>query len=161
MQSGLKNTVSEIATSNWISKADFALELNKDSNSFNQFIKHYSEAGAFGKPEEGTHFVRRGNKNFYSPIYVARVKEFYQSLPSAKRLSQSKRAVMTIPVPVFDPKIADILMSIYKSEAAIQQFLQRKLYEEANPKLRALAELEEEFEKKRLTVLNQTETKLP
>lgn len=100
-----------------------------------------------------------GVKRLYAEPMVAQLKNLYLNgqfgNPKQRKKVQEnlKAALMVVKIPVFDPEIKRILMTQFKDESQIVEFLRDKLSETYKPVMTQLKALEDEFESKKKQLL--------
>lgn len=103
---------------------------------------------------------KRGAKILYAPQMVEAIKRLYADgaivKPRRKQgVSKSaiNRAEIVIQVPIFDKEVAQILLGKFGGQDKIADYLRGKLDEAYKPDLKALKDLEAEFEKRKKSIL--------
>lgn len=152
-----KTTVAEAAAKDWLTKKQFADELGVTLGNLNQILMRGPAEKKFPKPGP-TYCQKIGKQNRYSPEYINLVAATRESKGRSKRTSRFalKKAALVIPVPVFDQGQADYLLKKFKNVEAIDGYLREKLSELYKPVMNRLAEIEEEFLRKKREILEST-----
>lgn len=147
-----KVTISDAVTNNWLTKKEFADQLDVTVNNLNQLLANGVKAKKFPKPS-GMYSQKRGKVRVYSPEYVELVSAT-RSPSSRKPKSALGRAFLKVTVPIFDEHAAKFLLKKFGSEEAIDSFLRDKLMEVYKPVMSKLAEIEERYAKEKAAALS-------
>lgn len=109
-------TISETVTKDWLTKAEFASELQTNINNLNQILTNGPKAKKFPKAS-GIYMQKRGRENVYSPKYIELVKA---SRPNA---SPSKKAGAGPVKTIKSPDSASLTVPVYKKQLAVLESL--------------------------------------